>query len=48
MDELSLRSWSNFVRPATSGNVHHCSKFSPFVDNGSMVRWSPKALEMAL
>ena len=25
----------NFGRPATPGKVHHCSKFSPFVDNGS-------------
>ncbi len=35
LDELSLCSWSNFGRPATPGKVHHCSKFSPFVDNGS-------------
>ncbi len=35
MDESSLRSWSNFGRPATPGKVHHCYKFSPFVDNGS-------------
>ncbi len=35
LDELSLRSWSNFGRPATPGKVHHCSMFSPFVDNGS-------------
>ncbi len=35
LDESSLRSWINFGRPATSGKVHHCSKFSPFVDNGS-------------
>ncbi len=35
LDESSLRSWSNFGRPATSGKVHHCYKFSPFVDNGS-------------
>ncbi len=34
-DESSLRSWSNFGRPATPGKVHHCYKFSPFVDNGS-------------
>ncbi len=33
LDESSLRSWSNFGRPATPGKVHHCSKFSPFVDN---------------
>ncbi len=33
LDESSLR--SNFGRPATPGKVHHCSKFSPFVDNGS-------------
>ncbi len=35
LDESLLRSWSNFGRPATPGKVHHCSKFSPFVDNGS-------------
>ncbi len=35
LDESSLRSWSNFGRPATPGKVHHCHKFSPFVDNGS-------------
>ncbi len=36
LDELSLRSWINFGRPATPGKVHHyCSKFSLFVDNGS-------------
>ncbi len=35
LDESSLCSWSNFGRPATPGKVHHCSKFSPFVDNGS-------------
>ncbi len=35
LDESSLRTWSNFGRPATPGKVHHCSKFSPFVDNGS-------------
>ncbi len=27
--------WSTFGRPATPGKVHHCYKFSPFVDNGS-------------
>ncbi len=27
--------WSNFGRPATPGKIHHCSEFSPFVDNGS-------------
>ncbi len=26
---------SNFGRPATPGKIHHCSEFSPFVDNGS-------------
>ncbi len=26
---------NNFSRPATPGKVYHCSKFSPFVDNGS-------------
>ncbi len=36
LDESSLHSWSNFGRPATPGKVHHCSKFSPFVDNGSV------------
>ncbi len=35
LDESSLHSWSNFGRPATSGKVHHCSKFYPFVHNGS-------------
>ncbi len=25
----------NFGWPATPGKVHHCSMFSPFVDNGS-------------
>ncbi len=36
LDESSLRSWSNFGRPVTLvGQVHHCYKFSPFVDNGS-------------
>ncbi len=30
-----VRSWSNFGRPATPGKIHHCYKFSPFVDNGS-------------
>ncbi len=45
LDESSLRSWSNFGRPATPGKVHHCYKFSPFVDNGS---WSPKALAIAV
>ncbi len=30
-----MRSWSNFGKPSTPGKVHHCSKFSPFVDNGS-------------
>ncbi len=35
LDESSLRSWSNFGRPATPGKDHHCYKFSPFVDNGS-------------
>ncbi len=33
LDDSSLRSWSNFGRSATPGKVHHCSKFSPFVDN---------------
>ncbi len=35
LDESLLRSWGNFGRLATPGKVHHCSKFSPFVDNGS-------------
>ncbi len=35
LDESTLCSWSNFGRPATPGKVHHCYKFSPFVDNGS-------------
>ncbi len=33
--ESSLRFWSNFGRPVTPGKVHHCYKFSRFVDNGS-------------
>ncbi len=48
LDESSLRSWSNFGRPATPEKVHHCSKFSLFVDNGSDHAQRPKALEMAL
>ncbi len=35
LDESLLRSRSYFGRPATPGKVHHCSKFSPFVYNGS-------------
>ncbi len=35
LDESSLCSWGNVGRPATPGKVHHCSMFSPFVDNGS-------------
>ncbi len=35
LDETSLRSWSNFGSAATPRKVHLCSKFSPFVDNGS-------------
>ncbi len=35
LDESSLRSWSNFGRPAPQGKVHHCYKLSPFVYNGS-------------
>ncbi len=35
LDESSLHSWSNFGRPSTPGKVHHFSKFSSFVDNGS-------------
>ncbi len=35
LDESSLCSWGNFGQPATPGKVHHCSMFSPFVDNGS-------------
>ncbi len=35
LDESSLCSWSNFGRPSTPGKVHHWSKFSSFVDNGS-------------
>ncbi len=33
LDESLLRSWSNFGRPPGKG--YHCSKFYPFVDNGS-------------
>ncbi len=32
---LILVMFGHFDRPATSGKFHHCSKFSPFVDNGS-------------
>ncbi len=35
LDESLLHSLSNFGRPATPWKVHHCSKFSPFVDIGS-------------
>ncbi len=35
LDESSLCSWSNFGRPVAPGKVHHCYKFSSFVDNGS-------------
>ncbi len=35
LDESLLRSWINFGRSTTPGKVHHCSKFSPFVNNGS-------------
>ncbi len=35
LDESSLHSWSNLGRTVTPGKVHLCSKFSPFVDNGS-------------
>ncbi len=35
IDESTLRSWSNCGRPVTPGKVHHCYKFSLFVDNGS-------------
>ncbi len=35
IDESTLRSWSNCGRRVTPGKVHHCYKFSPFVDNGS-------------
>ncbi len=49
LNKSSLHSCSNFGRPATPGKVHHCSKFSPFVDNGSdRSLLCPKALEMAL
>ncbi len=49
LDESLLRSWSNFGRPATPGKVHHCSKFLHlWILALTMVRWSPKALEMAL
>ncbi len=35
IDESTLRSWSNCGRRVTPGKVHHCYKFSLFVDNGS-------------
>lgn len=31
--DKSLHPWSNFGWPAITGKVHHCSMFSPFVDN---------------
>ncbi len=46
LDESSLCSWSSFGRPVTPRKVHHCSKFSPFVDNvsdrGSLGSQSPR------
>lgn len=45
LDKSSLLSWGIFVLPATSGKVHLCSMFSPYVF--TVVHWSPKALEMA-
>ncbi len=35
LDELSLHSWGNFGRAGHSWKVHHCSMFSPFVNNVS-------------
>lgn len=35
LGELMMHAWINFVRQATPGKVHHCSLFSPFVDNSS-------------
>ncbi len=35
LNETPLHSWINFGRPFAPGKVHHCYKFSPFVDNGS-------------
>lgn len=35
LDELLMRFWSNFGRPATPGKVHHCSMFSLFMGHFS-------------
>lgn len=35
LDERSLCSWSNFVKPTTPREVYHCCKFTPFVDTSS-------------
>ncbi len=49
LDELSLRSWSNFGRPATPGKVHQVPSFLHlWIMALTVVRWIPKALEMAL
>lgn len=34
LDKLSLCSWGRFCMLATPRQVHHCSKFSQFVNNG--------------
>ncbi len=54
LDESSLRSWNNFGRPASPGKVHHCSPsflhlwiIALIFWYWIIVRWSPKALEMA-
>lgn len=35
LDESSMHPWGNFGRLTTPAKVHHCSKFLPFLNNGS-------------
>ncbi len=46
LDESSLRSWSNFGRPATPGKLHHCynSFLHLWIMALTVVRWSPQSL----
>ncbi len=49
LDESSLRSWSNFGRPATPGRFTTVPSFLHlWIMALTVVRWSPKVLEMAL
>lgn len=43
-DEPLMHSWSNFAQLKTTANVHRCSVFSPFVDNGSL--WFTRHLSL--